>query len=116
MELVAQCDDQVYDKPARSLSLALEAYQLAEELEDDSLIAVTLNRVGSAQWSLGNEIEALEKIQQSLQIAETRGYEALMAKKLWQHRQCLWCCWTGPGCNWLLSIRAKHTREARQTI
>ena len=80
MELVAQCDDQVYDKPARSLSLAQDAFQLAEELEDDSLIAVTLNRIGSAQWSLGNEIEALEKIQQSLQIAETRGYEALMAK------------------------------------
>ena len=80
MELVARCDDQVYDNPAGSLTLATEANKLARELKNDSLIAVTLNRIGSAHWSLGNEIEALENIQQSLQIAETRGYEHLMAK------------------------------------
>lgn len=78
--MVAQCDDQVYDNPTRSLVLATEANKLARELKNDSLIAVTLNRIGSAQWSLGNEIEALENIQESLQIAETRGFEHLMAK------------------------------------
>lgn len=80
IELVAQSDDQVYDNPSRSLELAIKANELANELKNDSLIAVTLNRIGSAHWSLGNQIIALEKIQESLQIAETRSYMHLMAK------------------------------------
>lgn len=79
LQLVEQSDDQVYDNPSQSLTFALEAYQLATSLQNDSLLAVTLNRIGSAHWSLGNEKEALEKIQESLQIAETRGYRQLMA-------------------------------------
>ncbi|MEM7296912.1 MAG: tetratricopeptide repeat-containing sensor histidine kinase [Bacteroidota bacterium] len=79
-ELVVTSDNLVYDNPTRSLELSSEANKWARELKDDSLIAVTLNRVGSAHWSLGNAIEALEKIQESLQIAEINGYEQIMSK------------------------------------
>lgn len=73
-------DELVFDDPALSLDLSMEANKLARELEDDSLLAITLNRMGSAQWSLGNAIEALDNIQESLQIAEINGYEQIMSK------------------------------------
>lgn len=80
--IIKQCDSLVYDQPHVSLELAEEANRLANEAKDDSLIAVTLNRIGSAHWSLGNPMEALEKIQASLQISELNDFEEVMAKNL----------------------------------
>jgi len=78
--LVEECDQNIYDNPLLSLELAEEAHKIAMELEDDSLVALTLNRIGSAHWSLGNVISALEHIQQSLQIAESKGYREILAR------------------------------------
>ncbi|NQZ75583.1 MAG: hypothetical protein HRT61_05645, partial [Ekhidna sp.] len=80
--LVGEADSTLYDNPERSLDLAEEANALAKSLKNDSLIALTLNRMGSAQWSLGNEIKALENIQASLQLAEASKLEAIVAKNL----------------------------------
>ncbi|MEO9483299.1 MAG: tetratricopeptide repeat-containing sensor histidine kinase [Ekhidna sp.] len=80
--LIHDSDSLLYDQPQRSLELALEAHKIAEPMENDSLLAITLNRVGAAQWSLGNQMQALEKIQASLQISELNRYEKIMAKNL----------------------------------
>lgn len=80
--IIKQCDSLVYDQPQMSLELAEEANRLANEAKNDSLIAITLNRIGSAHWSLGNPMEALEKIQASLQISELNDFEEIMAKNL----------------------------------
>ncbi|MEP0986246.1 HAMP domain-containing sensor histidine kinase [Ekhidna sp.] len=81
-ELIANCDSLLYDKPQQSLEFALEANKLANDAKSDSLIALTLNRIGSAHWSLGNQMIALEKIQASLQMSEQNGFESIMAKNL----------------------------------
>ncbi len=80
--LIRECDSLLYDQPQSSLNLAIEANELANTLKNDSLIALTLNRIGSAHWSLGNQMQALEKIQESLQISELNDYEEIMAKNL----------------------------------
>ena len=81
--LVIQSDSLLYDQPQTSLSLALEASELAKQQGLDSLRAIALNRVGISQWSIGNQLEAIEKIQASLQISEVEDYEALKARNLW---------------------------------
>ena len=81
--LVVQSDSLLYDQPQTSLSLALEASELAKQQGLDSLRAIALNRVGISQWSIGNQLEAIEKIQASLQISEVEDYEALKARNLW---------------------------------
>lgn len=80
-DLIRISDSLLYDQPQKSLDLAVQANEIAESLENDSLIAITLNRVGAAHWSLGNEMQALEKIQASLQISEHK-YEEITAKNL----------------------------------
>lgn len=80
--LIRSCDSLIYDQPQKSLDFALAANELARELKNDSLIALSLNRVGSAHWSLGNQMQALEKIQESLQISELNNFEGIMAKNL----------------------------------
>ncbi|WP_425390014.1 tetratricopeptide repeat-containing sensor histidine kinase [Ekhidna sp.] len=80
--IIEQCDSLIYDQPQKSLDLAEKAYNLAYQAGNDSLIAVSLNRIGSAHWSLGNQMEALEKIQESLQISELNNFETVMAKNL----------------------------------
>lgn len=80
--LIQSSDSLIYDQPLQSLSLATEANEIAYSLEDDSLIALTLNRIGAAHWSLGDQMEALEKIQASLQISETNDLEGIIAKNL----------------------------------
>ncbi len=80
--LSSRCDSLLYDQPQKSLMLAEEAFELAEKLGEDSLRAIALNKIGSAQWSLGNQLEAMEKIQASLQISEVRDYESLKARNL----------------------------------
>ncbi|WP_424962970.1 tetratricopeptide repeat-containing sensor histidine kinase [Ekhidna sp.] len=80
--LIRQCDSLVYDQPQESLELAQTAHNLAKDSENDSLIAVALNRVGSAHWSLGNPMEALEQLQASLQISELNDFEEVIAKNL----------------------------------
>jgi signal transduction histidine kinase len=79
---IRDCDSLVYDQPQLSLDLAQKAHELSKELQNDSLIAVTLNRIGSAHWSLGNQMEALENIQASLQISELNEFEGIIAKNL----------------------------------
>lgn len=79
---IRDCDSLVYDQPQLSLDLARKAHELSKELQNDSLIAVTLNRIGSAHWSLGNQMEALENIQASLQISELNEFEGIIAKNL----------------------------------
>lgn len=81
-KLIRQCDSLVYDQPQESLELAHAAHQLAKDAKNDSLIAVALNRVGSAHWSLGNPMEALDHLQASLQISELNDFEEVMAKNL----------------------------------
>ncbi|MEP5072368.1 MAG: hypothetical protein ABJQ96_16940, partial [Crocinitomicaceae bacterium] len=80
--LIRSCDSLLYDQPQKSLDLALEANDLANSLKDDSLKALSLNRIGSAHWSLGNQMQALEKIQESLQISESNNFVGIMAKNL----------------------------------
>lgn len=81
-ELIYRCDSLLYDRPKESLELAERANKLANEAKNDSLIALTLNRIGSAHWSLGNQMIALEKIQASLQISELNGFESITARNL----------------------------------
>ncbi|WP_420316859.1 tetratricopeptide repeat-containing sensor histidine kinase [Ekhidna sp.] len=80
--LIKLCDSLIYDQPQSSLELAAKAHELALNAKNDSLIAIALNRIGSAQWSLGNQLEALEKIQESLQISELNNFEEVIAKNL----------------------------------
>ncbi|MFK7952586.1 MAG: ATP-binding protein [Ekhidna sp.] len=82
ISLASESDMSVYDNPAKSLSLAEEAYELALPLEDDSLIALSLNRLGTAYWSLGSPMLAMQNIQASLQICEVKGYKEIQAKNL----------------------------------
>lgn len=81
-QLIESGDSLLYDQPQKSLELAVKANDIAAKLENDSLIALTLNRIGSAHWSLGNQMQALEKIQESLQISELNDFEEIMAKNL----------------------------------
>ena len=80
--LISHSDSLLYDKPQTSRTLAEEALQLAREQGVDSLRAVALNRIGSAEWSIGNQLEAIEKIQASLQISDVEDYEKLKARNL----------------------------------
>lgn len=82
MEKIRICDSLLYDDPGVSLQFAEEALALSTIMEDDSLIAIGLNRVGSAHWSLGDQSLALENIQASLEIAESNNYLALEAKNI----------------------------------
>lgn len=82
IDLSTEAEENIYDDPAKSLSLAKRAFELSEPLKDDSLTALVLNRIGSAHWSLGNPMEAMENIQASLQICETQGYDEIRAKNL----------------------------------
>ncbi len=82
IKLTIEADKHIYDNPAKSLLIAEEAYQLALPLKNDSLIALSLNRIGSAYWSLGSPMEAMKNIQASLQICEVNGYEEVQAKNL----------------------------------
>ncbi|WP_462253072.1 tetratricopeptide repeat-containing sensor histidine kinase [Ekhidna sp.] len=82
LDLIRKSDSLLYDWPQRSLELANEANDLAVSLDQDSIRALILNRIGAAYWSLGDQMHALEKIQASLQISETNEYEAIMAKNL----------------------------------
>jgi len=61
LELVGKSDLYIYDDPNRSLTYSNEAYELALGSGNDSLIAITLNNLGRARWSLGN-IEDLSLI------------------------------------------------------
>lgn len=81
-ELIQQCDSLLYDQPQKSLELAIEANELANSLKNDSLKAISLNRIGSSHWSLGNQMLALEKTQESLQISELNNFEEIMAINL----------------------------------
>ena len=65
-DLIRISDSLLYDQPQEGLDLAIKANELAELLKNDSLISITLNRVGAAHRSLGNEMQALEKIHNEL--------------------------------------------------
>ena len=80
--LIQRIDSLLYDQPQKSLNLAFELSEIAEGLNSDSLKAISLNRIGSAYWSLGDQLLALEKIQESLQISESNEYEDIIAKNL----------------------------------
>lgn len=82
LHLIKQADENIYDHPAESLKQAEQSLELSKELKDDSLIAVSLNRVGNAYWSLGNQMEAIGHLQESLQMSENKELEELMAKNL----------------------------------
>lgn len=79
---IKSSDSLLYDQPQQSLDFAFKANELANTLQNDSLIALTLNRIGSAYWSLGDQMQALEKIQESLQISESNNFEQIIAKNL----------------------------------
>lgn len=80
--LIRSCDSLLYDQPHQSLQYAEEAHVIASGLKNDSLIALSLNRIGSAHWSLGNQMEALQKIQASLQLSELNNFKYIIAKNL----------------------------------
>ncbi len=81
-QLIGQSDSLLYDNPQVSRSTAEAALELALEMGGDSLRAVALNRIGSAQWAIGNQLEAIEKVQASLQISEVEDFKALKARNL----------------------------------
>ena len=80
LELVGKSDLYIYDDPARALTYSNEAYDLSLELNDDSVIAVTLNNLGRARWSLGAIEDALPVFQYSIEICQNNDYQALLAK------------------------------------
>jgi two-component system, sensor histidine kinase and response regulator len=82
LQLIKEADKNIYDDPTESLKSAEQSLQLSKEVKDDSLIAVSLNRMGNAYWSLGNQMEAIGHLQESLQISETKELEELTAKNL----------------------------------
>lgn len=80
--LIAKSDSLLYDQPNQSLLLAQEAHSIASKQKDDSLIALALNRIGSAHRSLGDQMKALEHIQASLQISELENFKKILAKNM----------------------------------
>lgn len=82
LQLIKEADENVYDQPSESLVLAKKSLDLSKANKNDSLIAVSLNRVGNAYWSLGNQMEAIGYLQESLQMSETKEFEELVAKNL----------------------------------
>lgn len=80
LKLFIEAQDDLYDEPSESLEKSIEALSLAEKINDDSLRAAALNRIGNAHWSLGNQMEAIESLQKSLQLSETNNFEELVAK------------------------------------
>lgn len=78
-DLVELSDKNLYDNPALSLDYAIAADSIAQKLNNDSIRASTLNRIGSAHWSLGNQLKALQSIQSSLQISEPNNYQSITA-------------------------------------
>ena len=79
LELIEKADILIYDNPTQSLEISNEAYRLAQEIDDDSLKAVSLHRIAASQWSLGNSAESLEYLQQSIEICKFNKYERLLA-------------------------------------
>lgn len=82
LRIVKEADDNVYDSPTESLISAERSLELSKIIKNDSLISVSLNRIGNAYWSLGNQMEAIGYLQESLQMAETNEFEELIAKNL----------------------------------
>ena len=79
-EKIAECDAILYDNPTQSNQLAMEANQIGLDLAEDSLLAVSLNRLGAANWSLGNVNEALAHFLASLEICESNNFKRLLAQ------------------------------------
>ncbi|WP_370088914.1 ATP-binding protein [Ekhidna sp.] len=80
LKLLTEAQDDLYDDPNESLERSQEALSLAEKINNDSLKAAALNRIGNAHWSLGNQMDAIESLQKSLQLSETNNFEELVAK------------------------------------
>lgn len=80
LKLISEAQDDLYDNPSESLEKSLTALRLTEKINDDSLKAAALNRIGNAHWSLGNQMNAIEFLQKSLQLSETNNLEELIAK------------------------------------
>jgi len=80
LKLLGQSEVYLYDDPEKAISYANEAYELALDLDNDSLLAVTLNSLGGARWSLGNIDEALPVFQYSIQLCKKNRYTGLLAK------------------------------------
>lgn len=78
--LIEACDLNLYDDPTLSLDQAKEAHNIAIELDSDSLLAVSLNRIGGANWSLGHLDESLSYFQESLELCETYNFQKLLAQ------------------------------------
>ena len=79
-KLIEDCDAFLYDDPTLSKELAEEAHQIAIDFKDDSLIAVALNRIGGANWSIGNLEVSLSYFQQSLEKCEENNFRKLLAQ------------------------------------
>ncbi|SNS54649.1 Tetratricopeptide repeat-containing protein [Ekhidna lutea] len=80
LSILSEASDEVYDDPNGSLEKSIRAKELADQIKDDSLKAAALNRIGNAHWSLGNQMDAIEFLQKSLQLAEANNLEVLVSK------------------------------------
>ena len=82
-ELAIQLADRfVYGRPKRSEALATEAFRIADSLNNNLLRASALNRMGTANWSMGNLSQALNLLNRSVDISKTYGYENILARNL----------------------------------
>lgn len=80
LELIDTADVLIYDEPSASLQISNDALRIALELGDDSLKAVALNRIAAAHWSFGNSANALEYLQQSIELCKFNKYDLLLAR------------------------------------
>ena len=79
-KLVKFSDSLFYSEPEKSLELLNKALKKSNDIKDDSLFAVAVNRIGAIHTLYGDLIEALNKLQFSLQVADIKKYEQLYAK------------------------------------
>ena len=64
-QLLDEADALVYDDPNKSLELSKKARDLATEISNDSLLAESNYRIGSAYWSKGDLSHALDALNQA---------------------------------------------------
>lgn len=82
LELLEMSDSVLHNNPSSALGYAKEAFLISEVLKSETLLAQSLNRIGLAQWALGDYELALKYLNQSIEKSISVGNMELAARNL----------------------------------
>lgn len=80
--LMGLADHYVYSAPNQSIELSQEALSLAQSVKNVPLIAMSLNRLGTAYWSKGDLKESVTYLNQSLELSITTNDTKMSARNM----------------------------------